>query len=124
MTRVGPPAVAGSADGTRELANRLVAGLASRPFQPTGAELVGLMGSALDGRPGDESSARSAAAGYAFLFADHVVQDVTAPQAAGAYVRLWLCARQAFLDRRADDSQRPVVTDLEAWQNEGGANVG
>ena len=119
-----PPAVSAAGDGVRALTNRLVAGLASRPFRPSTAEIAAVMGSGIEGSRTDGPWASAAAGRYAFLFADHLVRDVTAPRAAGAYARLWLCARRAFLDRRADDPQGWLATDVDAWQNEGGACVG
>jgi hypothetical protein len=51
----------------------------------------------------DEGEARArrlpmAAARYAALFADHVAQDVGAEGGPSAYVRIWLCARRAFIE--------------------------
>ena len=75
----------------------------------------------------DEGEARArrlpmAAARYAALFADHVAQDVAAEGGPSAYVRIWLCARRAFIESMsagipADRSDAGVAS----WENEGGS---
>lgn len=105
---------------SRALAGRLVSTLDDRPFAPTARQLHSVAGGDLI--PGQEAGplARIAAGRYAGLVADHVVEDVTADGAAGAYVRIWLCARQAFL--RSLDSPAGVARRVRSRRAaEGGA---
>ncbi len=92
----GQGTAAGS-ETSRALADRLVSTLGDRPFAPSADQLAWVGGG--DPLPGQENGplARVAAGRYAGLFADHLVRDVTVDGAPGAYVRIWLCARRAFL---------------------------
>jgi hypothetical protein len=63
-----------------------------------------------------------AAARYAALFADHVAQDMAAEGGPGAYVRIWLCARRAFIDSMSAGSPAdPLEPGAASWENEGGS---
>jgi hypothetical protein len=99
------PTAPGAADGARSadvaaaLAGCLVATLADRPFVLTDAQLRAI--GANDLAPGEEAGpyAHVVAGRYASLVADHVAlgADMGANGAPGAYVRIWACARAAFL---------------------------
>jgi hypothetical protein len=103
------------------LASRLVAGLDDRPFHPTAEQLAWVWGGELVLGEAMESRARIAAGRYAGLFTNHVVPDVALDGAPGAYARIWLCARLAFMESvAAGDSGSPGPGDVSAWENEGG----
>jgi hypothetical protein len=79
------------------LATRLVATLEDRPFALTAAQLDWIDGGELVAGQEDGPLARMVAGRFALLFANHVIGDVTATGAPGAYFRIVECARQAFL---------------------------
>lgn len=121
-------------DIVRLLANRLVAALDGRPFRPTVDELAWVWGGELGPSETRRSRARIAAYRYAELFAAHVIQDVTVEGGAGAYMRIWQCARRAFIESAASEDPDPPrgwSTDptqrgdgeLSRWENEGGASL-
>jgi len=63
-----------------------------------------------------------AAARYAALFADHVAQDMAAEGAPGAYVRIWLCARRAFIESMSTGTiVDPSDAGIASWESEGGS---
>lgn len=107
---------------SRTLASRWIATLDDRPFRPTPERLAWVAGGDLV-----EGEARArrlpiAAARHASLFADHVMQDMAAEGGPGAYVRIWLCARRAFIDSMsAVTPAEPSDTGVASWENEGGA---
>lgn len=108
----------------RSLASRWVATLDERPFRPTPEQLAWVAGSDLvEGEAGVRR--RPIAAGrYAALFADHVAQDVTVDGGAAAYVRIWLCARRAFIDNVNTRSiEAPSDPGTLRWEDEGGASL-
>jgi len=103
------------------LASRLVAGLDERPFHPTAKQLAWVWGGELVLGEAMASRARIAAGRYAGLFTNHVVPDVALDGAPGAYARIWLCARLAFMESvAAGDSGSPRPGGVSAWENEGG----
>jgi hypothetical protein len=106
----------------RALAARWIATLADRPFSPTPEQLARVAGGDLDEGEARARRLPMAAARYAALFADHVAQDVAAEGGPSAYVRIWLCARRAFIESTsagipADRSDAGVAS----WENEGGS---
>jgi hypothetical protein len=107
---------------SRALAARWIATLDDRPFRPTPERLAWVAGSDLV-----EGEARArrlplAAARYAALFADHVAQDMAADGGPGAYVRIWLCARHAFIESMSVGTPADRSDGgLASWENEGGA---
>lgn len=112
----------GLPDFSRLLANRLVATLEARPFRPTAAQLEWVWGGDLVRGEAPATRARIAACRYAGLFTDHVVQDLAAEGAPGAYATIWLCARSAFIASvTSGAAERPPDGDVAAWENEGGA---
>jgi hypothetical protein len=100
--------VADAPDVVRLLASRLVVGLEDRPFRPTADQLASVWGGDLVLGETRERRARIAASRYALLFTRHVLQDVTLDGAVGAYVRIWLCARAAFIESVASEDPEPV----------------
>lgn len=90
--------VQGLTSASRLLADRLVAGLDDRPFRPTADQLAWVWGGELVRGEARASRVSIAAGRYAALLADHVVEDVTAEGAPGAYARIWRCARSAFIE--------------------------
>jgi hypothetical protein len=110
------------AGATRLLADRLLAGLDDRPFRPTADELALVWGGALVKGEKRASRARIAAGRYAALLTNHVIGDVTVEGGRGAYVRIWLCARLAFIKSATPEpSEGPSDGPVGAWENEGGA---
>jgi hypothetical protein len=110
------------ANTTRLLADRLIAGLDDRPFRPTAHELALVWGGDLVRGESRASRARIAAGRYAALFTDHVIGDVTVDGGAGAYVRIWLCARLAFIESATPEpSEARSDGPVGALENEGGA---
>ena len=113
VDRSGPPKKsadgADASDVVQPLASRLVAGLDNRPFYPTPDQLAWVWGGDLV--PGETRHNRApiAAARYAGLFTNHVVPDVTLDGAAGAYARIWLCARLAFTEIMVSESAELVA---------------
>jgi hypothetical protein len=83
------------------LADRWVADLDGRPFRPTPDQLVWVAGHDLDEHADRDRRVPVAASRFASLFADHVTGDLTVRGGPGAYVRIWLCARRAFIDSLA-----------------------
>lgn len=112
------------ATASRLLADRLIAGLDNRPFCPTPDQLALVWGGDLVRGETRASRARIAGGRYAALLADYVVGDVTVDAAPGAYVRIWLCARLAFI---ASTTSEPAGSGLDgalgAWEYEGGARA-
>lgn len=107
---------------SRALAARWMATLDDRPFRPTPERLAWVAGSDLVQGEARARRLPLAAARYAGLFADHVAQDMAVEGGPGAYVRIWLCARRAFIDNmsagiRAGRSDAGVAS----WDYEGGA---
>lgn len=82
---------------SRALAGRLVATLDDRPFVPTAVQLAWIEGGELIPGQEDGALARIVAGRFAIVFANHVIGDVAAKDAPGAYIRIVECARQAFL---------------------------
>ena len=114
--------IADLTDATRLLADRLIAGLDDRPFRPTADQLALVWGGNLVRGETRASRARIAAGRYAALLTDHVIGDITVEEGAGAYVRIWLCARLAFIEGATPDpSEAPSDGPVVAWENEGGA---
>jgi hypothetical protein len=110
------------ANATRLLADRLIAGLDDRPFRPTADELAFVWGDNLVPGETRASRARIAAGRYAALLTDHVGGDITVEGGAGAYVRIWLCARLAFIKSATGEPPKaPSDGPVGAWENEGGA---
>lgn len=101
------------------LADRLMATLDDTPFQPTAAQLAWVDGGDLVAGHEDGPLARIAAGRYASLFANNVIGDISADGAAGAYIRIFECARQAFLQSLSRGL--PPDSDALRWENEGGA---
>jgi hypothetical protein len=107
-----PPPLATTApagDGheeTNDLATRLVGDLAARPFRPTAAQLEAIGAGALI--PGDENGpyARYVADRYASLLTDHVFEGRSIRGAEAAYLRVWQCARDAFVRSLVADAER------------------
>ncbi|HEX7346624.1 MAG TPA: hypothetical protein VF253_07510 [Candidatus Limnocylindrales bacterium] len=129
-----PDHVSDTPDIVRLLANRLVATLDSRPFRPTVDQLAWVWGGELGPGETGRSRARIAAYRYAELFAGHVIQDVTVEGGVGAYMRIWQCARRAFIDSVAAGDRDPPRgwstgltqfgdAELSRWENEGGASL-
>jgi hypothetical protein len=85
-------------NAARLLADRWIAGLGVRPFRPTTDQLDWVWGGELDRGETRHSRAQVAGWRYAELFASHVAEDVSVDGGTGAYVRVWLCARRAFLE--------------------------
>jgi hypothetical protein len=109
------------ADVIRRLADRFIAGLGKRPFRPTPMELARVWGGELVRGETRDSRARIAGGRYASLFADHAVQDVSGDGAPGAYARIWLCARLAFIESMGTGSSSPPPgPGVLRWENEGG----
>jgi hypothetical protein len=94
-------------DAGRWLADRLIAGLDKRPFRPTADQLAWVWGGDLVRGEAPGSRARIAAGRYAALLTDHVVQDITIEGAPGAYARIWLCTRHAFIESVASEPFEP-----------------
>jgi hypothetical protein len=116
--------VAGPTDASRLLANRLIAGLDDRPFRPSAAELARVWGGELARGETPRSRALIAAGRYAALLADDVIGDMTVAGAPGAYARIWLCARSAFITSAGTrPSEPPSDGALAAWEFEGGAGA-
>jgi hypothetical protein len=111
---------AGLTDASRRLADRLIVGLVERPFRPTADELAWVWGGDLVRGEARASRARIAAGRYAGLLTNHVVTDFTVQGAPGAYARIWLCARSAFITTA---SSPPPDGGLAAWEGEGGAGA-
>jgi hypothetical protein len=110
------------ANTSRLLADRLIAGLDARSFRPTADQLATVWGGDLVRGETRASRARIAAGRYAALFTDHVIGDVTVDGGAGAYVRIWLCARLAFIESATPDPSEALSDGpLGVWENEGGA---
>ena len=125
--------VSDTPDIVRLLANRLVAALDSRPFRPTEDQLAWVWGGELSPGETRHSRAQIASYRYAELFAGYVIQDVTVEGGAGAYMRIWQCARRAFIESMASRDPDPprgwstgpthnVDAELSRWENEGGAS--
>jgi hypothetical protein len=118
----GPSAAAGRPVTPRSVADGWVAALDQRPFHPTPEQLAWVAGGDLVEGEASDRRRPIAAARYAALFADHVAQDLTADEGAGAYVRIWLCARRAFIDSMSPaGSDAPSEPGVGAWESEGGA---
>jgi hypothetical protein len=115
------PDVASPPDVSRLLASRLMSALDDRPFRPTTAQLAWVWGGDLVPGEARASRARIASARYASLFAEHVVRDMTIEGAPGAYARIWLCARLAFVSTLPSEAQPSAGGEVLAWENEGGA---
>ncbi len=99
--------VADLTNATRLLANRLIVGLDDQPFRPTADQLAWVWGGDLVQGETRASRARIAAGRYAALLADHVIGDVTVEGAPGAYARIWLCARSAFIGSTGSRPSEP-----------------
>jgi hypothetical protein len=113
--------VADLIEPSRLLASRWIAGLDNRPFAPTADQLAWVWGGKLVRGEARTSRARIAAGRYAALFTDHVIGDITIDGAPGAYARIWLCARLAFIESvTAEPSEPPSDGALSAWEYEGG----
>lgn len=111
-------------DVSRLLASRLIAGLDTRPFSPTADQLASIWGGELVRGESQASRARIAAGRYAALLTDHVVHDVAIDGAPGAYARIWLCARLAFIESlTSPPSGRLIGGEVSSWENEGGATL-
>ena len=125
QTRGGPDASAASAQAdrtiSRTLAARWIATLDERPFRPTPQQLALVDGGDLVAGEARDRRRPIAAARYASLFTDHVVQDMAAEGAPGAYVRIWLCARRAFIEDMSTATSLLSEVGLASWENEGGA---
>lgn len=107
---------------SRLLAERLIAGLADRPFRPTTDQLARAWGGDLARGETRASRVRIAAGRYAALLADHVIEDMSVEGAPAAYARIWLCARSAFITSgTAESSGAPDDPAVSAWEDEGGA---
>jgi hypothetical protein len=122
MTPSTPP-MPGSAGGsaTRLLADSWVATLDDHPFRPTPAQLAWVAAADPVGVEAHERCAPLAAARHVGLFADHVAQDVTGEGGPAAYVRVWLCARRAFIDSVTAPALEPACEQrTQVWENEGG----
>ena len=116
---VGDPATA-----SRLLADRLIAGLDDRPFRPTPDQLAWVWGGDLVRGETRASRARIAGGRYAALLTDHVFGDVSVQAAPGAYVRIWLCGRRAFIESTTSlPSESGSDGALGAWEDEGGARA-
>ena len=112
------------ANASRLLADRLIAGLDDRPFGPTPDQLAWVWGGELVRGETRASRARIAAGRYAALLADHVIGDVSIEAAAGAYARIWLCARLAFIQSTTSErSDSASDGPLGTWEYEGGARA-
>jgi hypothetical protein len=110
-----------SPDVSRALASELIAELGQRPFHPTTEQLAWVWGGELVLGEATASRARIAACRYAALFAGHVVRDVATDGAPGAYARIWLCARLAFIESMTSEASQPWPgPDVVAWEIEGG----
>jgi hypothetical protein len=104
------------ANASRLLADRLIAGL-DRPFCPTPDELAWVWGGELVRGETRASRARIAEGRYAALLADHVIGDVRIEAAPGAYVRIWLCARLAFIESTTSEPSGSASDGaLGAWE--------
>jgi hypothetical protein len=103
---------------SRALANGLVATLDDRPFLLTAAQLAWVDGGELVAGQENGPLTRIVAGRFATLFADHVIGDVSADGAPGAYVRVLECARQAFLQSLPGRS--PADRDALRREKEGG----
>ena len=113
-----------SATASRPLADRLVAGLDDRPFCPTPDQLAWVWGGDLARGETRASRARIAAGRYATLLTDHVIGDVSGVAAPGAYARIWLSARLAFIESTTSEpSESASDGALRAWESEGGARA-
>ena len=109
------------ADVSRLLADEWIGGLDTRPFRPTANQLASVWGGELTRGETQEQRVRVAAGRYAALFTDHVVEDVTIEGGPGAYMRIWQCARQAFIQSMTSEHGGPAAPgDVLAWENEGG----
>ncbi len=109
-------------DAGRRLASRLITGLSDRPFRPNPDQLAWVWGGDLARGEERASRARIAAGRYATLFTQHVIEDVTIEGAPGAYARIWLCTRLAFIESMSSQpSEPPSDRALAAWAHEGGA---
>lgn len=107
---------------SRPLAERLIAGLADRPFRPTTDQLARAWGGDLVRGETRASRVRIAAGRYAALLADHVIEDMSVEGAPAASARIWLCARSAFITSgTAESSGAPDDPAVSAWEDEGGA---
>ena len=112
------------ANASRLLADRLIAGLDNRPFCPTPDQLAWVWGGELVRGETRAARARIAGGRYAALLADHVIGDVSIGAAPGAYVRIWLCARLAFIESTTSEpSESALDAALVAWEYEGGARA-
>ena len=104
------------ADVSRLLADEWIGGLDPRPFRPTAGQLASDWGGELTRGETQEQRVRVAAGRYAALFTDHVVEDVTIDGGPGAYVRIWQCARQAFIQSMTSEHGGPAAPgDVLAW---------
>lgn len=68
------------------------------PFHPTVEQLAWAWGGELARGEARASRVRIASGRYAALLADHVAENVMMDGAPGAYARIWLCARHAFIE--------------------------
>lgn len=107
---------------SRAVAARWIATLDERPFRPTPERLAWVAGGDLVEGEARARRLPMAAARYAALFADHVAQDMAAEGGPGAYVRIWLCARRAFIDSLGTGTPaNRSDAGVASWENEGGA---
>ena len=124
QARGGPDASAASAQAdrtiSRTLAARWIATLDGRPFRPTPEQLAQVDGGDLADGEARDRRRPIAAARYASLFTDLVAQDMAAEGAPGAYVRIWLCARRAFIEDMSTATSVLSEAGLASWENEGG----
>lgn len=112
------------ANASRLLADRLIAGLDDRPFCPTPDQLAWVWGGDLVRGETRAARARIAGGRYAALLTDHVFGDVRNEAAPGAYVRIWLCARLAFIESTTSEPSGSASDGaLGAWEYEGGARA-
>ena len=111
-------------NASRLLADRLIARLDDRPFRPTADQLALVWGGDLVRSETRASRARIAAGRYAALLTDHAIGDVTVEGAPGAYARIWLCARLAFIkSTTSEPAKARSDVALGAWEHEGGAGA-
>ena len=106
----------------RALAARWIATLDERPFRPTPERLAWVAGGDLDEGEARARRLPMAAARYAALFAGHVAQNMDAQGGPDAYVRIWLCARRAFIDSLSAGTPADLSdAGVASWENEGGS---